>query len=98
MMNDATRDLLDSIRNLCRAGAAQTGHSMHYHEGCAGNGWQHAHITIHTPSGGLVSLRADISPDGCDVPASVDEWSLTLREIQQRLTDYIATHRKQEAA
>ena len=92
-------ELMNSIRNLCRAGAAQTGLSMHYNEGNSGRGWHHVHVTIHPPGGGLVAWYATIDPDGDDTPCDKDgEYVMTLREMQQRLTDYIATHRKQEAA
>ena len=93
-MND---DIVSSLHRLTRAGAEKTGHSMHYNEGNSGTGWQHITITIHPPEGELIAWYASVDPDSDDTPLKDDEMHITLRQMRERLTDYIAANRKEAA-
>lgn len=89
-------NIIDSIRGLAVSGAAQVGHSISYSESTAGNGWRHINIMIHAP-GGLVAWYALVDPDGDDTPAGDDDMYVTLAELQERLTEYVAGNRREAA-
>ena len=93
MLSNEHRDILDAVRSLSRAGAAQTGLTIHHSESTSSDGWTRSSVSIHGEGGIIHYTVAVISSEGDDRPVAGQRDNVSLAQQRDKLTAWIAEHR-----